>query len=117
MNTTCSPIDWQDSVKKANNKPGLAKGLLDILEKELPDMQRDIKTAFAQDQKDELAYLIHKLHGSCCYCGIPQLKQQLTKLEPAIRSMSKDELTLQIDALNKELSRITISLQTKDYLT
>ena len=36
--------------------------------------------------RDDLIHVIHKLHGSSSYCGVPRLKSLCATLEQALRS-------------------------------
>lgn len=78
-------IDWQLSVKLANNNKELAKDLLEMFITDLPKASEAIHEAFTQKQYIELANQVHRLHGASCYCGVTRLKGLLTKMEFAAR--------------------------------
>jgi two-component system sensor histidine kinase BarA len=72
---TSKTIDWESSLKLANNKPALAKELLTLLVNELPQFRTHINDAYVNKDFKELHRHIHKLHGATCYCGVPKLRE------------------------------------------
>ena len=112
----CSPIDWQDCIDKANQKRELAEELLDILAKELPMLHAQIQSAYQKNNIQDLGYYIHKLHGSCCYCGIPKLQQIVSSIDTHLHSLPKDGLDRYMKSLNIEVDNVLISIRNKDYL-
>lgn len=72
-----------DSVlTKDSNK--ILKELLHLFIKETPSLQTEINLAFQKKQPKKLASLLHKLLGSCAYCGWLRLKISILELEHAI---------------------------------
>ena len=43
---------------------------------------------------------IHKLHGACCYCGVPELKSCVQTLEAAAVSCLPDIIKPHLEAFN-----------------
>jgi two-component system, NarL family, sensor histidine kinase BarA len=78
-------IDWQLSIKLANNNKDLAKDLLEMFVADLPKASDAIHSAFNQKQYQELTNQVHRLHGASCYCGVTRLKALLAKMELAVR--------------------------------
>ncbi|MCW2476273.1 two-component sensor histidine kinase BarA [Candidatus Symbiopectobacterium sp. NZEC151] len=78
-------LDWSLATRQAANKPDLARDLLQMLLDSLPDVQRHIETLLAGHPVEDTLPLIHKLHGSCGYSGVPRLKQLCYTLETALR--------------------------------
>lgn len=74
-------VDTKLGILLSNGKADLAAELLTLLLAELPQNHFDISQAFAEARFADALELIHKLHGACCYCGVPQLKQTCKKLE------------------------------------
>lgn len=79
-------IDWGLSLKLANNNSELAKDLLQMLIDDLPNNISDITKAYEQQNFDDFYHHVHKLHGSCCYVGVPELKNAAHQLETVIKS-------------------------------
>ncbi|WP_096087266.1 response regulator [Agaribacterium haliotis] len=76
-----SPVNISASLKLAKNDKSLAhdmlKMLIESLEKEAPVMLK----ACENNDIDKLYELVHRLHGACCYCGVPQLQPLTKKLD------------------------------------
>mgnify|MGYP003137674897 FL=1 len=79
-------IDWQMSLQRAGGKPGLAKDMLQMLLTSLPQTQQALNVAIAANDNEQLLQLIHKLHGACCYTGVPALKNLAETLETQLKT-------------------------------
>lgn len=106
MLETNSPIDWRDVLKITNNRPELAKEMVAMLGAELPDMKVDINYAHRHKRYPDLLEKVHKLHGSCCYCGVPQLKRIAADLEMKLKRQDFQQLDPLLQALNHEIDHI-----------
>ncbi len=67
-------IDWQACLELSNNNKDLAIELLTMLVNDLPDYEEKIRAAYAQHDIALIKHHLHKLHGACCYCGVPALR-------------------------------------------
>lgn len=67
---------------KDSNK--ILKELLKLFIEEAPKLQSEINWAFQQAQAKKLENLLHKLKGSCTYCGWIRLKASIILLEKSI---------------------------------
>ncbi|WP_338804640.1 ATP-binding protein [Xenorhabdus griffiniae] len=70
-------IDWEMALKRTAGKESLAREMLEMLVKSLPDMKGMIKQALTADGealRKHFQHHVHQLHGSCCYNGVPKLK-------------------------------------------
>lgn len=101
-----SPIDWRDILKITNNRPELAKEMVAMLGAELPEMKTDINHAHRSKRYAELLEKVHKLHGSCCYCGVPQLKHIAATLEMKLKRQEFQQLDPLLHDLNREIDHI-----------
>jgi len=90
---------------KDSNK--IIKELLNLFIKETPKLQAEINLAFQKKQQKKLEANLHKLLGSCVYCGLLRLKYSLRALEKAIKKQNYanrllDQFNLEVkNALNK----------------
>lgn len=84
---------------KDSNK--ILKELLDLFIKEAPKLQSEINFAFQKKQQKKLDDLLHKLKGSCAYCGWIRLKASIILLEKST-SQSKYSKEL-LKQFNQEL--------------
>jgi two-component system sensor histidine kinase BarA len=83
--------------------------ILSLLIKMLPAELKNLKSAYDNQEYEELRRLIHKLRGALCYCDAPLLRQAATQLESSLKCNNlNDASTLfkkvesEIDALLKK---------------
>lgn len=111
-----SAINWQDCVRQSSNNAQLAKELLSMFALELPQLKQKINASWEKNDINQLKFHIHKLHGSCCYCGANTLKRHLNDIENTIHSISPAEINTQIHKLYIEIEQVIRSLNKKDYI-
>ncbi|MDP8628813.1 response regulator [Serratia marcescens] len=86
-------LDWPLALRQAANKPDLARDLLQMLLDFLPQVRERVQALLDGQHDDEILDLVHKLHGSCSYSGVPRLKQLCFYLERQLRQgITNDEL-------------------------
>jgi two-component system sensor histidine kinase BarA len=108
-------IDWSLSIKLAGNKVDLAQEMLIMLIESLPsDKGRIIQTYRARDFF-ELREQVHKLHGACCYVGVPKLKNIAKELEAAIAAQSTEQIKNYISHLEDEIDEILSYFHTEEF--
>ena len=78
-------LDWQLALQRAGGKEDLANEMLSMLLLSIPETQKLIETALAQNNDAELLSVIHKFHGACCYTGVPKLKKLSETIETALK--------------------------------
>lgn len=78
-------LDWSLATRQAANKPDLARDLLQMLLDMLPNVQQHVENLLAGEQDGDTLAIIHKLHGSCSYSGVPRLKQLCHTIETQLR--------------------------------
>lgn len=104
--TEVAPIDWALCKKLAGNKEDLAQEMLEMLITGLADDQASIKQAYDAKNYNDLREHVHRLHGACCYVGVPKLKAIAKELEDAIAHEVMDKVTHYVNALEKEVGKI-----------
>ena len=102
-------LDWELSLKLANDKADLAKDMLKMMVDSNHETGRVIHAAYQGQDFDELLQHIHKLHGASCYVGTPRLKslsnQYETKLKKQQYNLLEDlhnDLIAELKAINDE---------------
>ncbi|WP_419964579.1 two-component sensor histidine kinase BarA [Pantoea vagans] len=90
-------LDWQLALRQAANKPELARDLLRMLLEFLPEVHAKMAQFMATNEVNALREIIHKLHGSASYSGVPRMKQLCHQLERGLLEASD------ITALEPEL--------------
>lgn len=96
-------VDIQLCLKLANNKPALARDMLQMLLSGLENEKQQINAALANSAYEELGELIHRLYGSSCYCGVPRLKHISGLLDKLFQSEQHEQARDAIPALNHAL--------------
>lgn len=100
-------LNWDLCLTQANNKPDLALDMLKMLLKSLPETVEHIETALSQADNDKMLACIHKLHGACCYCGVPSTQMLCKEIESALkRGVTIDDVEPEILELLDELTKV-----------
>ncbi len=73
---------------------------------ELPAEQKKIRVAYGQGDFIKMRDLVHRLHGACCYCNVPQLKKAAAELEKAILSQQGREIANYLCILDKRIEEV-----------
>ena len=101
-------VDIQLCLKLANNKPALARDMLQMLVNSLAQEKTQLQQALAADAFDQLGEQIHRLYGSCCYCGVPKLKHISGLLDKLLQAgetaQAKDAMQALFHALDEVLT-------------
>ncbi|MFT6835812.1 MAG: two-component system sensor histidine kinase BarA [Francisellaceae bacterium] len=79
-------IDLPLGIKLANGSEDMAREMLQLLMDDLPDVMNRLSTTYEGDDLDSLQSEVHKLHGGCCYCGVPILKNSAHELEANLKN-------------------------------
>jgi|LakMenE18May11ns_1017448.scaffolds.fasta_scaffold8385268_1 two-component system sensor histidine kinase BarA len=109
-------IDWQLSIKLANNNKELAKDLLEMFINDLPKASQAIHSAFSQKQYVELLNQVHRLHGASCYCGVTRLKAILTKMEFAVKEKLYGQFDEYLAVFDEEVNNILSACKMLDFV-
>ncbi|HHS3032326.1 TPA: two-component system sensor histidine kinase LetS [Legionella pneumophila] len=92
--TKHAAIDWQLCVQKVSGNQALAEEFLAKFIEELYKNREEFIQLMHQKNVKGLADLAHKLHGACCFCGVPILQKRVAQLEKlARRTANADNLT------------------------
>ncbi|WP_127957340.1 two-component sensor histidine kinase BarA [Serratia microhaemolytica] len=78
-------LDWALALRQAANKEDLARELLQMLLDFLPEVNQRVSALLEGGTDQGMLALIHKLHGSCSYSGVPRLRQLCFYLEQQLR--------------------------------
>lgn len=110
-NSNLPTIDWSLGSQLTDNSGEFLHELLIMFAKQVPEMQSSMNEAFNDKKKEEIIDILHKLQGSCVYCGLLKLKAAITELSHSIRTgvFSKELL----DHVNQEMTAVLIELKNK----
>ncbi|KNC11926.1 histidine kinase [Klebsiella sp. RIT-PI-d] len=78
-------LDWQLALRQAAGKTDLAREMLEMLVQFLQEVRQHVNRQLAGEEM-QLMDIIHKLHGSCGYSGVPCLKNLCQLIEQQLRS-------------------------------
>lgn len=100
------PVNWDQALRLSANNAALAKEMLIGLVDSLKGTQAKINQCFAKKDLDQMREEVHRLHGACCYCGVPDLKSSVAALESAIVKKDNDLISFLLIEMNKEMNRL-----------
>lgn len=81
-------FDFKLSLKLSQNNKTIMFKILEILVKDIPSLQLQLKAAAVQNDKERLSAILHKLHGITCYISLPKLKTQVSSLQQLLTTCS-----------------------------
>ena len=100
-------LDWQLALRQAAMKPDLAREMLQMLLAFMPEVRNKGEEQLVGEQPEGLLDLIHKLHGSCSYSGVPRLKKLCHTLESQLRAgTAAEELEPELLELLDEMDNV-----------
>lgn len=101
-------LDWQLALRQAAGKPDLAREMLQMLVAFLPEIRNRVEEQLVGEAPQGLLELVHKLHGSCGYSGVPRLKNLCQLIEHQLRSgVPAEELEPEFLELLDEMDNVT----------
>jgi len=95
--SSTASLDWELALQQAANKPDLARDLLQMLVDFLPEVRTQVEAAMENHDATGLRDIVHKLHGSASYSGVPQMKKLCQQVEQSLLNQES------IDAIEPEL--------------
>jgi len=100
-------IDWSLALERTGGKVTLAKEMLTGLVDSLASNQHSIRQALIAEDTKQLKRLIHKLNGSCCYTGVPNLSNICQQLETQLkRNVALDHLEPEFFELFEHIEQV-----------
>ncbi len=105
MQSNIEHIDWAFAVKQAMGKKDIAEELLSMLITSFDEVKVAIDESLA-GKEVELCSVIHKLHGSSAYSGVPLLKQLCFDIETLLKKGAS------IEDIEPELFELIDEMQT-----
>ncbi|MEZ8513091.1 two-component sensor histidine kinase BarA [Vibrio splendidus] len=102
-------IDWQAAMKQAANKEDLARDMLQMLVDFIPEVYEAAEKAIEDSDYpvEALTHIIHKMHGSSSYSGVPRLKSVCATIEKELRfGTSVEDIEPELFELQDELDKV-----------
>ncbi|GGW78714.1 hypothetical protein GCM10007391_09180 [Alteromonas halophila] len=78
-------LDWQLAMQRTNHNQAATEELLNDFLTLLPGSIENIRQQWDKRNYDTLKSEIHRLHGACCYTGVPKLQDLARDLESALK--------------------------------
>lgn len=99
-------LNWELCLTQANHKTDLALDMLKMLIASMPATTEKIKNALEELDQQSMLSSVHKLHGACCYCGVPTTQKLCQAIESSLKhgAVVKDvepEILELLDELSK----------------
>lgn len=106
-------IDWEEGIRLAGHKKELARDILYMLARDLPNELKAIRQQYLDENYQDLQKTVHKLHGAVCYTGTPRLKTLLASLETRLKTNIMDGSSSLLDQLDTEVGRLLEHIKTE----
>ncbi|MCF6688095.1 two-component sensor histidine kinase BarA [Raoultella terrigena] len=101
-------LSWQLALRQAAMKPDLAREMLQMLIAFMPEVRNKVEEQLVGEEPEGLLDLIHKLHGSCSYSGVPRLKKLCQTIESQLRAgTAAEDLEPELLELLDEMDNVT----------
>ena len=79
-------VDLDLSLVRADNRPALAKEMMDMLVESLPADIEQLNIHFQQQDYPAMGFIAHRIKGACCCCGVPKFEDSIRKLDRLLKS-------------------------------
>ena len=91
-NTNCirPSFDLEQSLRISQNNKSILRKILEILVRDIPGLQQQLKAASDQYNLEKLSAILHKIHGITCYTSLPRLEHQVRALQQFLAVESND---------------------------
>lgn len=101
-------IDWDLALKRANNNKNDAISFLDSFMDSLQVHSVEIEQAWQEQRKDAILTTIHKLHGACCYTGVPRLQGYCYEAEDVLKHQALAQHSKTVSQILLEIEHVMI---------
>ncbi|WP_133406086.1 two-component sensor histidine kinase BarA [Parashewanella tropica] len=100
-------LNWDLCLSQAGHKTELALEMLQMFIDSIPSSCEDIESALNKQDVKAMIQVIHKLHGACCYSGVPTTQSLCKQIESTLKAGSPvDMLEPEILELLDELIKV-----------
>jgi len=84
-------INFELSLKLSQNNKIILCKIFEILIRDIPGLQLQLKAASLQNDRERLSAILHKLHGTTCYTSLPRLKRQVNSFQQSLKACSNSQ--------------------------
>ncbi len=104
-----SPVDINLALKLAAGNSKLAHEMLVMMKDGLDDDLETLRTGWKENNFSTVLERVHRLHGACRYCGVPELERICNKLETRLKqynSLSHEKIKEDFQSLVQSIIRL-----------
>jgi two-component system sensor histidine kinase BarA len=102
-------LDWQLTVNKLNGNEKAAREIITVFLKELPNLHLLVNQAYKSNDVNKLYEHLHRLHGGCCYVGVPNLKTITYRFCDAAKHQQFHQFAVLLTEFNLAVDAVTIA--------
>ncbi len=100
-------IDWSLSIQKMSGNETLARELMLAFIEELKENRTELVQAMKSGKFSDLECIAHKIHGACCFLGLPSLQKHIHSIEICAKQQTHSEtLTQTFQACMTQIDRL-----------
>lgn len=99
-------IDWELAVTRSQNDKTSALAYMHNFVEQLRESKNEIKAVWQENDTEKAKALIHKLHGACCYTGVPRLQFYCNLTEAILKKKNTADCTKHISELLFEIEQV-----------
>ncbi|MDY6975979.1 MAG: 7TM diverse intracellular signaling domain-containing protein [Pseudomonadota bacterium] len=99
-------VDWQLALKRANQNQETAKEMLEGFITLLPEAIDTLSALWEEQDYNKLKTEVHKLHGACCYTGLPRMQHLAHEAESALKLGQHKLVDEHLPALTAEAKKV-----------
>ena len=103
-----SPVNISECIDLAKSNSSLAKDMLSMLLSTLPEERKKIDESAVNSDLDTMYEAIHRLHGACCYCGVPRLRSATKVLDRQLRDRDEHQLIENLSEFYDAVDELTL---------
>lgn len=101
-----NPIDWDMALKLCYDNKESAIDYLDSFTDRLQSHANEIESGWAEQRPEIVLESIHKLHGACCYTGVPKLQNYCDRVQTILKTGKFEEHPYAISKLLLEIEQV-----------
>lgn len=106
-----SAVDFEQSLALSADNESLLQQIFEILQRDIPDHQQQLRQALRDGDLGKLAALAHKLQGVTCYASLPRLRRKVLELQQRMAHDSNNSLDDLIREMNDELDAVKAEVE------
>src|SRR5205085_1326399 len=109
--TQSTAIDWNSCVELMAGKASIASEILEKFVQQLLEDKASLNEYYQAANYQKLYQALHRLHGACCYCGVPRLKTLVQEFETRLKEHNHHDLSKLYWDTIQEIERVLSEYQ------